>query len=67
MTIVTEKEAADMRCCGPEGCGISKSSNHITRYCLVGRCMAWRNIGPDIGYCGLAGIPIAALGRGSEE
>lgn len=54
--LVTEKEAIDRRCCGPEGCGtrlaVSGTSEMHFRYCVGPKCMAWQKhdqigIGPN--------------------
>lgn len=38
----TEKDAKDMRCCGPEGCGeVPRPSLKDGRHCIGARCMAW--------------------------
>jgi hypothetical protein len=39
----TEVEAQALRCCGPEGCGMtSRSSLAPGRYCIGSHCMAWQ-------------------------
>lgn len=61
---MTEAEAREKRCCGPEGCGIvPRSSLNSGRRCVGSNCMAWRWEATKIsgepagrnpeGYCGL--------------
>ena len=38
--IVTEKEAKNKRCCGPDGCGDKPAIG--PRLCIGSACMAWR-------------------------
>jgi hypothetical protein len=51
---VTEREAEEKRCCGPEGCGVTTNVApqydvngmicgyvHI-RWCIGAKCMSWR-------------------------
>jgi hypothetical protein len=51
---VTEREAEETRCCGPEGCGATTNAETIRapndtfvtvtiRWCIGSRCMAWRS------------------------
>lgn len=46
--ILTEKEAEETRCCGPEGCGrgVSVKRNDAPtgaiHYCIGSECMGWR-------------------------
>jgi len=49
---MTEDEARQKRCCGPEGCGYPNGLDTVlaaestieipTRYCIASECMAWR-------------------------
>lgn len=45
--LLTETDAREMRCCGPDGCGqfryppIEGTRSH-ERYCVASKCMAWR-------------------------
>ena len=39
--IVTEKEAKNKRCCGPDGCGDKPAIG--PRLCIGSACMAWRH------------------------
>lgn len=60
---MTEDEAKEARCCGPEGCG--REDAFRVRWCIGSACMAWRwddvdapREGPHAsasGHCGLAG------------
>ena len=67
VALMTEDEAKEKRCCGPEGTGLIDS--YQQRYCIASDCMAWHwNRNPDHakwhikrpkhlqledGYCGL--------------
>jgi hypothetical protein len=45
---VTEEQAKEKRCCGPEGCGGSlylHKSKSDERWCIGSLCMAWRHVG----------------------
>lgn len=65
---MTEDEARETRCCGPDHCGETHSPD-MRRYCVASKCMAWRwetvtkagfvphDIETDEGYCGLGGHP----------
>lgn len=70
--LLTEEQATEKRCCGPDGCGFVRVSTGlptIVRYCIASQCMAWRQAVPlqgvtamevaaeRKGYCGLAGMP----------
>ncbi len=39
--VVVEAQAKVMRCCGPNGCGVTNSASGI-QYCIGSDCMAWR-------------------------
>lgn len=50
---VTEREAEETRCCGPEGCGVVTNADRVRvaddafvtvsiRWCIGAKCMAWR-------------------------
>lgn len=67
---MTENDAKDTRCCGPNGCGEVRDSGRGSpanqeRYCVGSACMAWRwddELLPkpnslSQGHCGLAGKP----------
>jgi len=57
----TPEKAANMRCCGPEGCGkeqYKEEDNKPQRYCIGPECMAWAYTTPFsneslVGCCGL--------------
>ena len=69
---MTEAEAANKRCCGPEGCGRLHGQTYVAqttggyarsggeRFCIGSACMAWRADPkkPDDGFCGLAGVVV---------
>lgn len=71
---MTEDQALQTRCCGPNGCGKvaddgSGSPMNQIRLCIGRRCMAWRwehidmgatswIISDTDGFCGLAGRPL---------
>ncbi len=42
---VTEKQASEMRCCGPSGCGEQpdggRTGGNAPRICIGSACMAW--------------------------
>ena len=45
---MTEEEAKNTRCCGPNGCGEVRDSlrgapENQERYCIGAACMAWRS------------------------
>lgn len=48
--IRTEREMLEVRCCGPENCGIKGSSQIVDarRYCNGRRCSAWREVGGGV-------------------
>lgn len=43
---MTEQEAGQKRCCGPEGCGVLGNPDYeggpSSRWCIGSACMAWR-------------------------
>lgn len=41
---MTEEEAKNTRCCGPEGCG-QPGIMPASRWCIGSACMAWRWVG----------------------
>lgn len=62
---MTEDQAENTRCCGPEGCGEPRASaattaNPFPRFCIASDCMAWRLDATGEGYCGLAGVPLTS-------
>lgn len=52
--MLTEEEARERRCCGPQNCGDTRGSQRVEasattpvmnsplRYCITSACMAWR-------------------------
>lgn len=46
MIALTEAQARDKRCCGPEGCGgprrLDDQPVFVGRFCIGSACMAWR-------------------------
>lgn len=43
MIALTEAQARDKRCCGPEGCGETRwlDGRPLGRFCIGSACMAW--------------------------
>lgn len=41
---MTEDEANQKQCCGPEGCGQHNDRPYPARWCVGSACMAWRSI-----------------------
>lgn len=39
---MTEDEATQKQCCGPEGCGVHNDLPYPARWCVGSPCMAWR-------------------------
>lgn len=39
---MTEDEAHQTKCCGPEGCGRFNEQPYGARWCVGSGCMAWR-------------------------
>lgn len=40
--MMTEEQAFQTRCCGPEGCGYPGTLPYPARWCIASQCMAWR-------------------------
>ena len=58
--LLTEDQAKDKRCCGPDDCGVRRPLQSIERYCIGSACMAWRLAGLEYEYVdaeGAAGPP----------
>lgn len=64
--ITNERDAGEMRCCGPEGAGNPGNENDGRRWCAGRQCMGWRwadeNPDSDKGFCGVAGVPVGFAG-----
>lgn len=69
--MIVEKEAGEIRCCGPRGCGLIDmryGGLDGIRWCIGATCAGWRwatemnkqgdhQRSTTVGYCGLAGRP----------
>lgn len=56
--IVTEQDAKNKRCCGPDGCGdvkrgVTGMRASDERFCIGSECMGWIVTHPGKGCCGL--------------
>lgn len=45
---MTEDEATQKQCCGPEGCGVHNDKPYPAHWCVGSACMAWRCGKPEV-------------------
>ena len=69
--MLTEEEAPNTRCCGPEGCGTKRrlagSSGNWERYCIASKCMAWKwDDGSQWSHCDIVAKSEAEAKHGLE-